>query len=457
MWHGCTKDRSNTYQVCANTVHFKYLTAMSDDPHIKACLQMIEEQLHWGYSQRWTNYDFEKLSSQIEDKTSIVLSITTLKRIWGKIKYDHSPTVTTLNTLARFLDFADWRMFTNSLTVSERTVSLQPEGLIAAPEAITEKNKRRVSIPFYVALALILFVITLMIFSGKKEATTRPPDSSLFSFKADKMISEGVPNSVVFTYDASAASATDSVFISQTWDTRRKTLVSKNNNKHSAIYYYPGFFRTKLIVDSTIVKTHDLQISSNGWLCLVENDPIPLYFKKEEYLKEDRVEIDKDVLKKYNLSINPIPPNIRFFNQGDLGDLMNDNYTFETTVKNEFKGGSNACQHVEVLIQCKDDIIIIPLAAKSCIGQISLYAAGKRLQSKEADLSGFGADLNQWTTLRIETTNKKMNFFVNKVLAASFIFPHDPTGIVGVQYRFNGVGAVRNTWFENKTKKQVLN
>jgi hypothetical protein len=136
---------------------------------------------------------------------------------------------------------------------------------------------------------------------------------------------------------------------------------------------------------------------------------------------------------------------------------MNDNFIFETTLKNEFDGGSNACQYVEVLIQCKDDIIIIPLVAKSCIGQISLYAAGKRLQSTEADLSGFGADLNQWTTLRVETENKKMNFFVNRVLAASFVFPNNPTGIVGVQYRFNGVGAVRNTWFENKTKKQLLN
>jgi len=284
---------------------------------------------------------------------------------------------------------------------------------------------------------------------------SRRPDNAQYQFKADKIISDGVPNSVVFTYDASAAK-TDSVFIVQTWDIKRKTLVSKNNTMHSAIYYYPGFFRTKLIVENRVVKTHDLQITSNGWLCLLENDPAPLYFKKDEYQKGDRIEIDKNTLKAYNLSLNPAAPKIRFFNQRDLGDLMNDNFTFETTLKNEFSEGSNACQYVEVLIQCKDDIIIIPLAAKACAGAMNLYAAGMELDSKEADLSGFGADLNQWTTLRVETKDKKMSLFVNNVLASSFVFPNNPSGIVGVQYRFNGVGAVRNSWFENITRRIIL-
>src|SRR5205085_4376713 len=129
----------------------------------------------------------------------------------------------------------------------------------------------------------------------------------------------------------------------------------------------------------------------------------------------NHIEVDRNTLAKYNLVLNPAPPKIRFFNQRDLGDLMDDNFIFETTLKNEFSDGTNSCQYVEVLIQCKDDIIIIPLAAKACAGAMSLYAAGKGLNSKEADLSGFGADLNEWTKLRVETEDKKMNFFVNNI------------------------------------------
>jgi hypothetical protein len=428
---------------------------MNEEPHIKKCLQLIEEMLNWGPGHNWASYDFEKLSSAIEDKTNVLLSITTLKRIWGKIKYDHSPTLTTLNTLARFLDYDDWRSFTKSTQVDEPQTPESETVAIIEKEANEPKKKRKIAIPVSLAFVFLLFAISFLIFSAKKEAVSSAIDSSQYQFEADKIISAGVPNSVVFTYDASAAD-TDSIYIVQTWDIRRKTLVSKHNNKHSAIYFYPGFFRTKLIVDSTIVKSHDLQIATNGWLCLVENDAEPLYFKKEEYQKIDRIEIDRSILKNYSLSLNPIPPRIRFFNQRDLGDLMNDNFIFETTLKNEFGDGINACRYVEVLIQCKDDIIIIPLAAKACAGAMNLYAAGKQLNSREADLSGFGADLNEWTTLRVETVNKKMSLFVNNALAASFVFPHSPTGIVGLQYRFNGVGAVRNTWFENKSGRIVM-
>ena len=214
---------------------------MSEESHIKKCLQLIEERLNWGPGLNWANYDFEKLSSAIEDKTGVVLSITTLKRIWGKIKYDHSPTLTTLNTLARFLDYDDWRSFTKNTTIDEQQTPENKTEAIIEEKAIEAKKKLKIAIPVSVAFVLLLFAISFMIFSAKKDAVLHKIDSTQYQFKADKIISEGVPNSVVFTYDASAAD-TDSIFIVQTWDMRRKTLVSKSNNKHSAIYFYPGFF-----------------------------------------------------------------------------------------------------------------------------------------------------------------------------------------------------------------------
>ena len=78
---------------------------------IKHCLQTIEEKLQWGPCEQWTNYDFEKLSERIFDETKVSLSVTTLKRVWGRIKYPHDPSLTTLNVLALFIGFPDWRAF----------------------------------------------------------------------------------------------------------------------------------------------------------------------------------------------------------------------------------------------------------------------------------------------------------------------------------------------------------
>jgi hypothetical protein len=418
-------------------------TENTPDAHIKQCLQLIERKLGWGDSARWGNYDFSKLSAEVHQRTQVRLSVTTLKRIWGKVKYDSAPATTTLNALALFAGYEDWRHFSqHNLTEGLETVDAFSAN---SPEQDAGHYKRVNRFWFLLAIPFVV-ISCFFILSARKPGRLNP---GAFEFRANKVVAEGVPNSVVFHYDASAA-ATDSVFIVQTWDIRRKKLVSRVNHEHSAMYYYPGFFNTKLIADGQVVRTHDLFVTSNGWLCLVEQEPVPLYFKKDECVFDDRVEVNADLLKKYNLSLNPTPPRIRFFNQRDLGDIMNDNFVFETTLKNEFSEGSGACQFVQVLIQCKDDIIIIPLSAKTCIGEMNLYFCGKEVNSGVADLSKFGADLNQWTKLRVESVNRDVSLFVNGEKAYTLTFPNNPTGVVGVQYRFNGVGAVKDTWFESK-------
>ena len=413
---------------------------------ITQCLQLLESRLNWGSSQNWVNYDFEKLSLEIEQKTQVNLSVTTLKRLWGKVKYPHAPTLTTLNTLAQFLDHADWRSFTQSLPAEQEDAPMPiPSAFTKASRFTGLKIKRN----WALAGALVL-VVLLTISAFVPEFFNFKVNQEQYSFQANKILARGVPNSVIFTYDASA-SPTDSIYIVQTWDIRRRTLVPKDKKAHSAVYYYPGFFRSKLIIGQTIVKTHDIQIATDGWLGLVENEPRPIYFKKSEILKGDRVEIDTQILRAYNLPLLPDPPKVRLFNQRDMGALMNDNFIFETTLKSPYSGGSNACQFVEVLIQCEDDIIVIPLADKACAGDLRIYAAGAMVESKSADLSGFGCDLNEWTTLKVVTKDKKMDFYVNGKKAYSFTFPNDPTGIVGVQYRFNGAGAVKGTRFSNGT------
>lgn len=409
----------------------------SDEYYLLQCLSRIEALVDRGASDHWTTYDFEKLSGAIYERTQVRLSVTTLKRIWGKLKYESAPTLTTLNALAQFAGFDDWRDF--------RQKDDSPENVeTGKPAVVTGKNSKRSLVG--VAGVILLAAGAYFLFSAGRGHV--PYDPAQFEFSADKMITEGVPNSVIFHYSAKVKP--DSLFIVQTWDISRKTRVSVDGHEHSAIYYYPGFFRAKLIANEQIVKTHDLWITSDGWLCLLEDQPAPIYFRKDQYVKSDRIEADEAMLAPYR---HLLPTNrVRFFNQRDLGDLMNDNFTFETMLKNDFDDGTNACHYTQVLIQCKDDIIIIPLAAKSCVGNLSLYFCGAGAESTSTDLSGFGCDLTQWMALRVETVNKTATIFVNNTKAYTLTFPNDPTGIVGVQYRFNGAAAVKETRFTSGGK-----
>jgi hypothetical protein len=69
------------------------------------------------------------------------------------------------------------------------------------------------------------------------------------------------------------------------------------------------------------------------------------------------------------------------------------------------------------------------------------------VSSQQADLSKLGCDLTKWTHWKVVLKNKLLTFYVNGTEAYSHTFPHEPTGIVGVQCRFNGLGAVKNTHF----------
>lgn len=414
------------------------MNKQTDAWYLEQCLLQVEKKLGWGPRSEWTNYDFEKLSEAISEATGICLSISTLKRLWGRVTYHNVPAINTLNTLARFAGYEDWRAF-------------KQNGQPPAPPPVMVRKIRLTRLTdklrSYYWLAGLIPLLAAVYFLTSLKKYVKTPEPEDFAFSADKMVTSGLPNSVVFHYDAGAA-LTDSVFIVQTWDIKRKTLVPKDQHAHSAIYYYPGFFRTKLLADGKVMKTHDLLVGTKGWLGLVEQEPIPLYFKNDEFEKDNFLEVSRSTLQQYGLRMHPQPPKLRFFYMSEMGNLMNDNFDFETTIKNDFDEGAAACQYVQVLIQCKDDIIIIPVSARACVGNLDLYACGKNLDSRHADLSALGCDLNKWNTLKVHTVNKEMTIYLNDRKACTFVFPNDPTGIVGVQYRFNGPGAVRDTKFK---------
>ena len=424
-----------------------YINSM--DSVLQILLTKVEEKINRGPSGKWTNYDFEQLSESIHGVTKVLLSVTTLKRIWGKVKYTHAPSIQTLNALAQFTGYTDWRDFElkNSPVIKENK---------EVPLSVTplQVPSRSMAIRKYLVALVALTLIVLVYVAFRRKS---PPkiDSNEYSYSLNKINITGVPNSVIFSYDASKAPS-DSVYIVQTWDITRKTLVPKNGKNHSAIYYYPGFFNTKLIIDSTIVKRQDLQISSDGWLgtCKTE-DIIPIYLTKQEIAVKEGVSIDSNLLLSHSIPLKPVSPKTIFFNQRDLGDLMDDNFDFETVIRNANTSADNACHKTQVLIQCKDDIIIIPLAAKACVGDMVLGFAGVYQTSKYNDLSGFGCDLTQWTKLKIICRNRHARIFVNDNLAFELDAPNKPVGIVGVQYRFNGAAEIKYSRFWNSSGKLI--
>lgn len=175
---------------------------MTDESHyLSKCLLLIEEKLGWGKSSDWQTRDFESLSERMFEETKVLISTSTLKRIWGKVRYDSAPNMATLNTLAQFIGVENWRAFIAA-----------EKGLVKHSR---QKSARSSRLPIK-ALLLGFSFLFIIVFTGfwLNRSNTKHLQFNNLQFSS-RSVTLGLPNTVIFNYDASQSNA-DSVFISKT-------------------------------------------------------------------------------------------------------------------------------------------------------------------------------------------------------------------------------------------------
>ncbi|CAG5006819.1 hypothetical protein DYBT9275_03903 [Dyadobacter sp. CECT 9275] len=393
------------------------------DSNLEKLRRLIEQRLGWGSSDDWQGRDFDKLSELIFEQTKVSLSDSTLKRLWGKINYQSLPSSTTLDTLARFAGFDSWRVFvTQSIAVPHQNATIA---------------ESRGQLWLVVAGAAILSVISVVIFLSTQQAAT---DNAEYSFSS-KHLDRTIPNSVIFTYDATAAR--DSVFIQLAGDEKRKTAVDKNAHTFSITHYEPGFYNPQLVVGQKVVKTHDVLIATKGWLAWIANGPIPVYLDSTSYIFPDKLEFPVRSLVEKVPDSESTPCYIRYYNVGNFGSIPVTDFSFSTQVKSNYKSGAAACQYIIIQLITDGTPIKIPLSAKGCVSELALTSFGQIVSGRHADLSNFGIDPSSWVNVSCRSYANKIQYFVDGNLAYEGHLPDRKTNIVGVGFSFLGTGAAR--------------
>ena len=468
----------------------------TDESLIRQVKKMFEEKTGWGNSDTWTNQDFLQLSELIRDETGITLSHVTLKRVWGKVKYDSLPNTHTLNTLAQFLGYDNWRDLaarhppaqnppaqplpeitqnppglsrnspentqhppeaalnsTNGKTDSglrpDQPAAPQgnpdqpaaPQGSPAQPARSLHRQFRRI----WLGAPILVLILAILLFLHGQQPPPQPQD---YAFSSKKVVAAGLPNSVIFDYDASR-SPDDSVIIQQSWDTTRRVKVPKSGHQYTSIYYYPDFYHATLRVHDQVVKTHSLLIQSNGWLPLIEQNPVPVYFKKEEAIHDGKISLSLDQIRAKNIPLQPSAPTVMFSNVRDFGEIYSDHFTFETSVRNDYSEGSAACQMTRIYLLCEGTAIWIPLCARGCVSTTDLYFTYFYTSGRREDLSNFGVDFSKFVKLRIEADSGRAKIFVNNQLAFTVPRHIRHSKIIGIDYRFEGTGSVDYVYLSN--------
>ncbi|RRB06563.1 hypothetical protein [Larkinella rosea] len=419
----------------------------TEDENLQHCRMLIEEKVNWGDSSQWQNQDFETLSERIFAETNVTLSVSTLKRIWGKVRYDSAPTATTLNTLAQFVGFENWREFRKKPDLVYQE-TLQPVPVPSAPTLVSHPMGLRW--PWIMGALVLLGLIGIWAFQNR----VNPLQYGDLTFTS-RPVTQGLPNTVLFDYDATDSNA-DSVFIQQSWDPRRRYRVDKDEHQYAGIYFYPGYFRAKLVLNDSIVKEHDLYINTDGWLGTINRDSIPVYFPDKRLHRNGTIAITETDLTEQGVDFQKEVPSTSLHYVQPLGELPSTNFGFETELKSPFNRFNAVCQRTGIMLLCSRGMHLIQLSAKGCVSELNLSFAGQGVSGKTSDLSGFGVDFSNWVNVRCEVKDKHVKVFVNNKLAYEDHFQEDAGKIVGLRYYFQGPGVVKSARFYNGPNQTVL-
>ena len=407
------------------------MTMNHDTEYLQLCIRLIEQKLSWRPAEEWRNYEFTQLSEKILDATSVNLSATTLKRIFGKLKYESLPSSATLNALAAFVGYANWMDFKSKQPLNKQVVE--------KTTAARKKYFLQLKVwPMTAAAAVIIVILAFTFLSGKSIHPLKNEKEIIFT---SKPLANGLPNSVVFNVDLKG-NTPNKIIIQQSWDSTRTVTMQQGQKEATGIYYLPGYFRAKLILDGKIIKEHDLFIRSDNWMATLDHRPIPTYIKKDNLLLKDEMTVNENVLKEIKtitestwLTYHLVKP---------FGDLQSDNFTLESSIKNIFAEGPAVCKTAKIFVLCSKGAFIIPLTIPGCISDINLKANDHYFAGISNDLSSFSADLSEWANVKVEVKNRVMKIFLNEKLIRQETYKEDAGEVVGLRFSFLGAGAVKN-------------
>lgn len=405
---------------------------------VQKCLLQIEEKLGWGNAKEWHSEMFIELSEVIQKETQVLLSSTTLKRVWGKINYKSAPSISTLNTLSQFAGYDNWRDF-----------KIKSEDSISENRKI-KSNDNKVKIFGYASI-IALFFISLFSVIGINNKDEAGFDVTKIIF-ASKPVTKGLPNSVVFDFDLNRVQS-DSIYIQQFWDPTKIIKLEQGQTQATGQYYYPGYFRAKLMIDGNIIKEHDLFIKTDGWLATIDYEPIPKYIRDKSW-SQHNLSFSNNVINEIKSSTQPLISTFHYINS--LDSISGDNFTLNSSIKNVYREKWAVCQKTYVYIIGTKSALIIPFAISGCISEIEGLISEKTINGKTNDLSSLGVDFSEFKIINIKTENKHLTVSVDHKKVFSTQFENSIGDIVGLRYRFYGVGEVKNIELYSKPEQNSI-
>lgn len=406
------------------------MRTISDKQLVRLCLDEVCNKMQYPDRSKISQRDLEHLSYLIEEKTKIVISLSTLKRVFVE-KFERLPQAATLDALTMFLGYSGWQDFkTKKIASASEETGAPPEFPVAGRKRRTSRNIILASAAFMIAI----FVSTVF--------TTRKSKNSEASFSVQKIVSKDVPANVIFYYDIDNVDG-DSFYIQPSWNNKIRIKLEKNSHTQTETYYEPGYHTAKLICDNHVLKEVLVHITTQGWVGYSKvnfYDPYPQYFQREKIVRDSVLGLDLHGLQATGIEIK----NEKIYYYAYFPDSLNvssDNFTLTARVRMD-PVKPTLCPWIISEVYSQNSFFFFTGTIPGCTGEVKALFSDKYLDGKKNDLSCFGFDVRKWNVIKIDVKHRVVKISVEGHPVFTTTYAR-PGGLVqGMGFGSNGLSEV---------------
>jgi transcriptional regulator with XRE-family HTH domain len=401
---------------------------MNEQEIVKKSLLDIFKRNGYADAGSMTQRHFEHIGEEIEKKSGILISGTTIKRL-SNGEFSRLPQVATLNAIATYFDFKNWQEYKSSLALSEKPVKEEPKTKVA-------ERRGKILVQLRWALLIIpVFAVGYYLYSTKRPIGNY--DKAIFS--AHKNTTNEIPNTVVFNYDIDNVNA-DSFFIQQSWDKNRRIRIYKNSHTVTDIYYEPGYHIAKLIANDSIIKTVDISIPTDKWVFYANEYKIRYnteYIKTDSFIKNGSLVITPGELQNNKIGLDKDKVYIYSYFPTKL-EVNSDDYTLKTRVRmKEIR--NNFCPFIMLEVYCQRYFMMVKSTPRGCASEALVLFGENEMGGKKNDLVSIAYDVTQWTDVELVVKNKKVLIKINGKNCFTTSYTNSARLITGLSFISNGL------------------
>jgi hypothetical protein len=379
----------------------------NDRELVQQCMVSLAAKAGFANPATMVQRDLEFLSQSIESKTGILISLSTLKRLFNG-QFSRQPQIATLNAIAQFSGYKHWQDY--KLFAMSGNVYNEP--LEARAVVITTPPYRFPRAKF-VLLAAILIVSALGLLAMFTRKKNSAGNFDKAQFTCSKTTGNDLPNTVVFDYNIDDVKA-DSFFIQQSWDKNRRVRIYPNSYTLTDIYYEPGYHVAKLIANDQVIKTMDVSIPTDRWFFYAKEKnarSLPQYIEANEKSMNGSLQLTEDEVVASHVDITKQQQYYYVYFPSVINS-RSDNFKMRYRIR--VKPVSNeACPYLMSEVFCQRNFMYFLSMPRGCASEMKAQFSDTLVNGKTHDLSALGMDVTHWQDIDFIVKNKNTTIRVN--------------------------------------------